>query len=101
MAPKAAPAPPATAPVAADAAKPGETSLAGFLAPDIAAAAAALKSRGRLEHASGWSFEADADGEFVVGRVDPATGKAPEIDLGALDKERTLSRRHARLVRRG
>ncbi len=25
----------------------------------------------------------------------------PEIDIGSLDKERTLSRRHARIVRRG
>jgi hypothetical protein len=95
------PAPAAALSPAPAAARPGETSLAGFLAPDIAAAAAAMESRGRHEHASGWTFTAEADGEYVVGRLDPATGKTPEIDLGAHDKEKTLSRRHARLVRRG
>lgn len=41
------------------------------------------------------------DGEAVVGRADPAKSYAPEVDLGDLDSERTLSRRHARVVRRG
>jgi CRP-like cAMP-binding protein len=78
----------------------GETPLAGFYAPEIAKAAAELVSIGRLEHSSGWSFAAEADGEFLVGRVDPVTQVAPPIDLGALDTERTLSRRHARFSRR-
>ena len=37
---------------------------------------------------------------MVIGRPDPVTGAVPEIDLGALDVERTLSRRHARLIGR-
>lgn len=36
--------------------------------------------------------------EFVVGRPDPATGAVPEVNLGALDVARSLSRRHARLM---
>lgn len=50
----------------------------------------------RLEHASGWSIALAAGADLVVGRPDPVTGAVPEIDLGALDKEKTLSRRHAR-----
>ena len=39
------------------------------------------------------------DGEAVVGRADPAQSFTPEVDLGDLDTERTLSRRHAKVVR--
>lgn len=39
------------------------------------------------------------DGEAVVGRADPAKSVTPDVDLGDLDTERTLSRRHARVVR--
>jgi CRP-like cAMP-binding protein len=39
------------------------------------------------------------DGEAVVGRADPAQSFTPAVDLGDLDTERTLSRRHAKIVR--
>lgn len=39
--------------------------------------------------------------EFLVGRPDPATGTTPEINLGPFDANRTLSRRHARILREG
>lgn len=38
--------------------------------------------------------------EFLVGRPDPATGTKPEIDLGPYDQNRSLSRRHARILKR-
>ncbi|MBS0556176.1 MAG: cyclic nucleotide-binding domain-containing protein [Proteobacteria bacterium] len=38
---------------------------------------------------------------FLIGRPDPATGTTPEIDLGPYDVQRTLSRRHATLLREG
>jgi hypothetical protein len=41
------------------------------------------------------------EGEAVVGRADPAKSFMPDVDLGDLDTERTLSRRHARVVRSG
>jgi CRP-like cAMP-binding protein len=41
------------------------------------------------------------EGEVVVGRADPAKSFTPDVDLGDLDTERTLSRRHARVVRSG
>jgi hypothetical protein len=40
-----------------------------------------------------------ARSEFLVGRPDPVSGAVPEIDLGAFDSNRTLSRRHAKILR--
>ncbi|HEY7871219.1 MAG TPA: cyclic nucleotide-binding domain-containing protein [Rudaea sp.] len=39
--------------------------------------------------------------QFLIGRPDPATGTKPEIDLGPFDVQRTLSRRHATILREG
>jgi len=39
--------------------------------------------------------------EFLVGRPDPVTGTQPEINLGPFDVNRTLSRRHAKILREG
>lgn len=39
--------------------------------------------------------------DFLIGRPDPVSGATPEIDLGPFDVNRTLSRRHARIVRDG
>jgi hypothetical protein len=56
-----------------------------------------------LVHApSGQQFPLDAEcREFLVGRIDPVTGITPDINLGALDAERSMSRRHAKLLRQG
>jgi Cyclic nucleotide-binding domain/FHA domain len=40
-------------------------------------------------------------GDFMVGRPDPVTGIEPEINLGPLDQGRSLSRRHAKILRDG
>ena len=37
--------------------------------------------------------------EFLVGRPDPVTGTTPEVNLGPLDAQRSLSRRHAKILR--
>ena len=42
-----------------------------------------------------------ARNEFLIGRPDPVSGAVPDIDLGSFDGNRTLSRRHARLLRDG
>jgi hypothetical protein len=39
--------------------------------------------------------------EFLVGRPDPVTGTQPEINLGPFDVNRTLSRRHAKILKEG
>jgi hypothetical protein len=47
---------------------------------------------------SGTEFPLAGKTEASVGRLDRSTGQAPDVDLSAFDTERTLSRRHARLV---
>jgi len=39
--------------------------------------------------------------DFLVGRPDPVTGIQPEINLGPFDTMRTLSRRHAKILKEG
>lgn len=39
--------------------------------------------------------------EFLVGRTDPVTGTEPEVNLGPLDAQRSLSRRHAKILHEG
>lgn len=86
------PPPPPAAPVAAP-------------APVVASEAASARPAGTLvlvHPASGQRFvlEPGRD-EFLVGRIDPVTGITPEINLGPLDTARSLSRRHAKLLRQG
>jgi len=39
--------------------------------------------------------------EMLIGRPDPVTGLLPEINLGPLDSQRSLSRRHAKVINEG
>lgn len=41
------------------------------------------------------------EGDTIIGRGGPSGGDAPDLDLTALDPERSVSRRHARLYRIG
>lgn len=94
---------PSVASVAASAVPAGgfETPYAGIRAPGPVPSAAPPGTAGaRLEHASGRTIPIESAGEQVIGRPDPVTGAVPEIDLGGLDTERTLSRRHARIIGR-
>lgn len=38
-------------------------------------------------------------GEITIGRADPVTGIMPDIDLTSVDNNRSVSRRHAKIVR--
>jgi len=42
-------------------------------------------------------FRLNTEGDTIVGRSDPLAGVTPDVDLTAVDSERTVSRRHARL----
>jgi len=53
-----------------------------------------------VEPASRRAYALAAGGESTIGRADRVTGFSPEIDLSSLDAERTLSRRHAKIVRK-
>lgn len=79
--------------------------------PAPAVATPRVAPEGRVAAANAWALQHPASGqrfllepdrdEFLIGRVDPVTGITPEINLGPLDLARSLSRRHAKLLRRG
>ncbi len=46
-------------------------------------------------------FYLNRDGETLVGRIDPVTGIRPDVDLTNLDGPRSVSRRHAKVIRPG
>jgi cyclic nucleotide-binding protein/FHA domain-containing protein len=54
-----------------------------------------------IDPATGKEFPITGEGELTVGRVSEAAAVKPEINLSELDPDRTLSRRHAHLLRRG
>lgn len=80
---------------------------APVVAPPRAAAPEAVSARpvatmALVHAASGQRFPLESGrDEFLVGRIDPVTGITPEINLGPLDTARSLSRRHAKLLRQG
>jgi CRP-like cAMP-binding protein len=55
----------------------------------------------KLLHASGMEFPLAATSETLVGRRDPVTGIHPDVDLTPVDTQRSTSRRHAKVYRRG
>jgi CRP-like cAMP-binding protein len=70
-----------------------------------APSAAARSSPGRvwgelLSDSTGGRFALDREA-VSIGRHDPVTGVRPDVDLSAIDTDRTSSRRHARLARDG
>jgi len=46
-------------------------------------------------------FYLNRDGETTIGRIDPVTGIRPDVDLTNLDTQRSVSRRHAKIVHSG
>lgn len=52
----------------------------------------------RLVAPGGEEFFLNRDGETTVGRVDPVTGIKPDVDLANLDTQRSVSRRHSKIV---
>jgi pSer/pThr/pTyr-binding forkhead associated (FHA) protein len=56
----------------------------------------------KLVHAaSGTRFPLSAGSETTIGRKDPVTGIYPDVDLTSVDTLRSVSRRHAKIYRRG
>ncbi len=56
----------------------------------------------RLVHVkSGMEFFLSLGPETMIGRTDPVTGINPDIDLTPVDTQRSISRRHAKIYRRG
>lgn len=54
-----------------------------------------------VDLASGVSFSFSTGDETTIGRADPVTGILPDIDLTGADTNRSVSRRHAKIIRSG
>jgi CRP-like cAMP-binding protein len=65
-------------------------------APKVSAPAAYLTHQGTATR-----LEVAGEASITIGRRDPVTGIQPAVDLTELDQERSVSRRHAMLERRG
>lgn len=50
---------------------------------------------------SGMEFHLSNGSETTIGRKDPVTGIYPDIDLTPVDNQRSVSRRHSKIYRRG
>lgn len=67
--------------------------------PNVVAEAAGPQ---RLVHKkSGMEFFLASSSETTIGRRDPVTGIHPDVDLTPVDSQRSISRRHAKIYRRG
>jgi CRP-like cAMP-binding protein len=65
-------------------------------------APAAKATRHRLvDVATGTAFFFSNGDETLIGRADPVTGILPDIDLTPVDTNRSVSRRHAKIIRSG
>ena len=54
-----------------------------------------------LIHASGKEFPLSISSETSIGHKDAITGIYPDVDLTPVDPQHSVSRRHARIYRRG
>jgi len=51
-----------------------------------------------IADATGEEFYLNRDMETTMGRIDPVTGIRPDVDLTNLDTQRSVSRRHAKII---
>jgi len=54
-----------------------------------------------VDIATGNAFFMSRGDETTIGRADPVTGILPDIDLTSVDASRSVSRRHAKILKRG
>ncbi|HET7710845.1 MAG TPA: cyclic nucleotide-binding domain-containing protein [Thermoanaerobaculia bacterium] len=80
--------------------KPVDTDQSAFDATHSAPVEKAVRHR-LVDVASGTAFFLSPGDETTIGRADPVTGILPDIDLTAVDTQRSVSRRHAKIVRAG
>ena len=66
----------------------------------VAPAEKAMRHR-LVDLASGTAFFFSSGDETTIGRADPVTGILPDIDLTPVDQNRSVSRRHAKIVKQG
>jgi CRP-like cAMP-binding protein len=58
------------------------------------------KSQKLVDVATGRPFVFGKNAETTIGRTDPVTGILPDIDLTPVDVDRSVSRRHAKILKR-
>ena len=85
---------------------PGATDVELDEPPPASPAEVAASDQGKgpqcLAHdKSGMEFMLARGSETMIGRRDPVTGIDPDIDLTPADTQRSISRRHAKIYRRG
>ncbi|MDP9121305.1 MAG: cyclic nucleotide-binding domain-containing protein [Acidobacteriota bacterium] len=84
-----------------------KTSFGNRVSPmsrEIPAPVAQVPAEGpeKLVHApSGMEFPLSLGTETTIGRRDPVTGIFPDVDLTPVDNQRSVSRRHSKIYRRG
>jgi CRP-like cAMP-binding protein len=54
-----------------------------------------------VDVATGTAFFLSTSDETTIGRADPVTGILPDIDLTPVDSNRSVSRRHAKIIKAG
>jgi len=54
-----------------------------------------------IHAASGMEFPLSTSSETTIGHKDPITGIYPDVDLTPVDPQHSVSRRHAKIYRRG
>ena len=54
-----------------------------------------------IDLATGTAFPFSNGDETTIGRADPVTGILPDVDLTPVDNNRSVSRRHAKIIRTG
>jgi len=74
----------------------------GEIAPSEGVTPAVAITRRRLvDVLTGATFPFSKGDETTIGRSDPVTGILPDIDLTPVDSDRSVSRRHAKILRTG
>lgn len=77
-----------------------DTEHAGLDSTRVAPAEKAIRHR-LVDLTTGTEFFFTNGDETTIGRADPVTGILPDIDLTPVDANRSVSRRHAKIIRSG
>lgn len=80
--------------------KPIDADHAALDATHVAPSEKATRHR-LVDVATGTAFFFSKGDETTIGRADPVTGILPDIDLTPVDTNRSVSRRHAKIIRTG
>ncbi len=70
-------------------------------ASDISKSSSSRHRTHRLVAEGAEEFFLSSEDETTVGRIDPVTGIRPDVDLAQLDNQRSVSRRHSKIIRSG